>query len=132
MGDGNGDLQGVVRVAALLRVSEFEVFRLAYRQWFGQLPREPALKAPFQVYLCSATVPAWVRAFVRQVLSLQREGRLDPGAFGIQPQPPATPASILTGIVAFLALCLVVALMVALVVDLQVSLPVRCTLPPCY
>jgi len=132
MADDGGDLQGVVRTAALLRVSEFEVFRLAYRQWFGQAPREPALSAPFQNYLQSARVPAWVRAFVRQVSTLQQEGRLDPGEFGIAPPPPATPASVLTGVVAFAALCLVVVMLVQMIVSLQDSMLARCLLPPCY
>lgn len=132
MESDNGDLQGVVEVAALLRVSEFEVFRLAYRQWFGQPPLEPALKAPFQGYLQTAVAPAWVRAFVRQVLALQREGNLDPRALGVPPVPPATTRSVVTGVAALIGLCLLVALLVHMIVVLQDAMLARCLFPPCY
>jgi len=126
------DVPSVVQVAALLQVSEFEVFRLAYWQWFGHAPQELALRAPFQHYLQFATVPPWVRSFVRQVLALQQMGKLDPTEYGIRPAPPANKASVSTGLLAFLGMCLTVTLLVWLIVQLQDAKLAQCLLPPCY
>lgn len=126
------DLPSVVQVATLLRVSEFEVFRLAYQQWFGHPPRELALKAPFQHYLQSAMVPAWVRSFVRQVLALQQRGQLDPTTFGITPVPPASRTSVMVGITVFAGLGLVLVMLLWLILQTQNANPNACLFPPCY
>lgn len=76
------DVQAVLDASYHLRVGEFDLFRLAFRRWFGQEADEKALEKVFVAYLFARRVPLWVRHFCRQVLADARSGRLDREAFG--------------------------------------------------
>ncbi len=76
------DVRAVLEASRALRVSEFDLFRLAYRRWHGAEPDEKALERVFVSYMFRQAVPLWVRQFCRQVLSAARAGALDRGAFG--------------------------------------------------
>ena len=80
----------VAEAASRLNVSEFEVFRLAYENWYGQAAPEQEIKRRFDAYLVSLEVPMWVRAFAREINGLHETGRLDPKRFGINARPPAS------------------------------------------
>ncbi len=85
------DVQDVLRTAALLSISEFQVFHLAYVSWHGYEADEDTIEASFIPYMFKDHVPWWVRAFTRLVLRREQEGRLDPAEFGLLPrhrQPP--------------------------------------------
>jgi hypothetical protein len=72
----------VLDAAFLLRIGEFDLFRLAFRRWFGREADEKALEKVFVNYLFARKVPPWVRHFCRQVVADAQAGRLDCDAFG--------------------------------------------------
>ena len=72
----------VLDAAALLDVTEFDFFRLAYRRRFGRQPGERMLENVFADYMLRGHVPSWVAALCREVLHRQDHGALDAGAIG--------------------------------------------------
>ncbi len=83
-GEGSEDAIVIHRAAALLRLNEFDVFRLAHNNWFGHDADEKALDRVFVAYLFQSSVPHWVRHFCREAL----EGRIDPASAAPAPQSP--------------------------------------------
>ncbi len=71
----------VVIVSNVLTVSEFEVFRIAYRQWFGVEAADQDLHQSFTRYIFSRQMPHWVRHFCATILSLHRSGSLEAHEF---------------------------------------------------
>lgn len=51
----------VHRAAEANGVSEYELFQLAYRAWYGSEPEEQRLEKIFVAYLFTGRMPAWVR-----------------------------------------------------------------------
>jgi hypothetical protein len=83
----------VLDAAALLDVTEFDFFRLAYRRRFGRQPGERMLEAVFADYMLRADVPPWVAGLSREVLHRRDHGTLDAEAMGAgrfrdRPAPP--------------------------------------------
>lgn len=76
------DWENVGEAAWVLRVSEWDLFRLAWRRWHGTDEGERELEQAFHSYLAGTAVPTWVRHFCRQVLDAKRAGSLDPADFG--------------------------------------------------
>lgn len=126
------DVQAVLNTSALLEITEFEVFRIAYRDWFGRRVTDSTIEPFFTDYMFNDVVPAWVRHFTRLVAELAQEGQLDPKRFGINPQP------LNTGMVArglrYLALAAFwVTLLILLARFAARNLPAGgCYFPPCY
>ncbi len=56
----------VVRAANHLDLSEFEVFRLAYEDWFGRKPSDSLIGRDFSEYLKTDFVPFYVAHFARK------------------------------------------------------------------
>ena len=81
------DADAVCRAAGLLDVAEYHLFELAHREWFGEDPAEPAIRASFRVYVQTGAVPFWLRQFVRRVREGESEGTLHPADFGVAPPP---------------------------------------------
>lgn len=129
---GHGDVQGVVHAASVLRVSEFEVFRLAYREWFGQLAADSEIDTVFGRYLSEAIVPVWVRDFTRKIDHLSKQGRLHVGEFGIRLPTPASPRMIFVGGMAFVIIVMIVTLLVYLAIRTEDLMKLGCQFPPCY
>ena len=77
------DVRHVGETARVLRVSEFEIFRLGYRFWYQRELRTVVLDEVFTDYLHRQTIPSWVRDFCRRVLNLAAVGQLRPCDFGI-------------------------------------------------
>lgn len=88
------DVRGVVDAAWALRVSEFNLFRLAYRRWYGGEPDIKWLEQIFAGYMFRQQVPPWVRQFCREVLARASAGALDRRAFGADTVPRREPAEI--------------------------------------
>jgi len=80
------DVESVLNAAAALDITEYELFRLAYRRWHAEAPDEAALEQHFVAYMFRGVVPPWVRQFARVVHSLERRGRLDGIELGVQPR----------------------------------------------
>ena len=49
-----------------LDISEFEVFRMAYAEWYGEKPALAQLEKQFDDYLSSGVLPFYVRHYCRQ------------------------------------------------------------------
>lgn len=92
------DVRQVLDVAALLHLREYDLFRLAWRRWFGRDADDKTLEPRFVAYMFHQIVPLWVRQFCRDVLAQEREHRLDPRAFGVdrvtRRDPPVVPGRI--------------------------------------
>jgi hypothetical protein len=78
------DLVAVVTSAALLEVSEFRFFELAYDRWFGRPAGDGRIEPIFNDYIFRDAVPHWVRHLARQVLSLADRGELDRETFDLE------------------------------------------------
>ena len=85
------DVLRVAEAARLLRINEFDLFRLAYRRSHGRDGRTRALERVFAEYMFRQRVPPWVRQFCRDVLALADAGILDPGEFGARSVPRRDP-----------------------------------------
>ncbi len=133
MGDFKAnDAREVVNAATLLRVSEFEVFRLAYREWFGRLATNKEIDVTFARYLGQSAVPVWVRNFTRKINQLNDEGHLDAREFGIQPPPPSSPQMVAVGSIALVAIVTIVTLLIYLAIQAEDLRALKCQFPPCY
>ncbi len=72
---------------AALDILDFELFRTAWRSWYGAEPEDRRLEPAFVAYLYTTRLPSYVRHFARQVLDAAAAGRLDPAAFGVKGRP---------------------------------------------
>ncbi|MEJ2528686.1 MAG: hypothetical protein P8Z39_01050 [Gammaproteobacteria bacterium] len=81
------EIQRVLDTAAILEITEFEVFRLSYDRWFGRPANDVLIERFFCNYMFEMIVPSWVNHFTRRVMALYNEGRLDPTRYGIFPKP---------------------------------------------
>lgn len=72
----------VLDASALLDVTEFDLFRLAYRRRFGRQPNERMLETVFADYMLRGEVPGWVRTLCREVILRRNGGTLDAEAIG--------------------------------------------------
>ncbi len=77
------DVRNVLDTAAMLQVTEFNLFRIAYRHWHGCDAPERSIEKFFVPYMFRSIVPYWVRQLCRHVLQADAEGILDPAEFGI-------------------------------------------------
>lgn len=126
------DVQAVVYTAAVLRISEFEVFRLAYQEWFGRPAENREMEVCFHRYLAATQAPVWVRSFVRRIRKLVEEGRLDLRAFGLEPPSPASKARIILGFTVLAGILMIVAFLIYSAFRAASPLVLACKLPPCY
>lgn len=64
----SGDYSEIARTAECLRLSEFNLFRLAYRRWYGRECETRMLERIFGNYLTSGMAPHWVRHLARNAV----------------------------------------------------------------
>ena len=57
------DVQLVLKVAAMLEASEYEVFMLAFQRWAGEEASTERLEPIFVRYMFESHVPPWVTSF---------------------------------------------------------------------
>lgn len=126
------DVQNVVYVAAVLQISEFDVFRLAYHEWFGQPAERREMEACFHRYLAATQAPVWVRSFVRRVRKLAEDDQLDLRAFGLEPPAPASKARIILGFTVLASILMLVGFLIYAAFRLEMPVGITCQLPPCY
>lgn len=72
----------VSEAAAALELAEFDLFRLAYRRWFGRQPDPDTLERAFADYMLRDVVPAWVRRLCADVIAQRDTCGLSPQAMG--------------------------------------------------
>ena len=70
--------------ASVLQISEYELFRIAYRNWFNHSVTEARLDSLFKEYLTTGDVPYWVNDFARKVHDKFKAGKLDYKDYGIK------------------------------------------------
>lgn len=127
------DLQTLLEAVALLDISEFRLFELAYQKWYGRAAPAEQLEEEFAHYMFGDEVPFWVRHYARDVLDLA--GQFRSGECPLEPSPqPATRAGVRRGLRIFLGL---IFLLVFLIVVTSFSpewmlFGDECYFPPCY
>ena len=67
------DSRQVVSAANVLNVTEFRLFELAYREWYGCVGKEVELEKLYALYWFTGLAPDWVRHYSRHVLTLCRQ-----------------------------------------------------------
>ncbi|MEE9318751.1 MAG: hypothetical protein V3U48_10740 [Rhodospirillales bacterium] len=67
----------VISAANQLRVGEFQLLQLAYRDWFGRNLPEEMVSRLFSSYMLHNEVPHWARHYARHVLERYERGELD-------------------------------------------------------
>ena len=79
----------VLTVAALLDITEFRVFTIAYWRWFGRRSGARAMERYYANYMFHSIVPHWVHHFTREVLARARVGTLKAADYGVHPAAAA-------------------------------------------
>jgi len=71
-------------ISAVLQISEYELFRIAYQSWFNRPIAEKRLDILFKDYLANGSTPYWVNDFVRKAHEDFKAGKLNYKDYGIQ------------------------------------------------
>lgn len=79
----------LLEAAALLQVTEFKVFELAYKEWYGVAPKPRVIEVHFRNYMFNQLIPRWVARFCRRIVEQEQAGTLDPRDFGIYQRLPS-------------------------------------------
>jgi hypothetical protein len=82
----SADVADVLEASALLQVTEFELFGIAWRRWHGGAIADRDLEPYYLPYMFRGQVPLWVRQLARQVIVEAEASRLDPASYGIVPR----------------------------------------------
>jgi hypothetical protein len=69
--------------AGVLQISEYELFRIAYRNWFNHPLTDNRLDSLFKDYLAYGDAPYWVNDFSRKVHEKFKAGELNYKDYGI-------------------------------------------------
>ena len=70
--------------ASVLQISEYELFRIAYQNWFDRPISENRLDILFKDYLKSCSAPFWVNDFARKAYEKFQAGELNYKDYGIK------------------------------------------------
>ena len=123
------EIAEVLECAALLEISEYRVFEMAHRAWFGAASDRARLERSFFAYLYCDRVPPWVRRFARGVAERGRAPGFDPAEYGVIHPPPQRTMMRLGVRYALWTAAAVTA--VALAAHYAAE-PFGCMFPPCY
>lgn len=127
------DIDSVLTATALLDITEWEFFNLAYNRWHGK-PAEDGLMEPiFAAYMFNDVVPLWARHFARLVERLYRRGVLDRRALGVD-RLPSSRQMVNRGLrySVIVTVILIVLVIFAEFMAQVIKLGDRCVFPPCY
>ncbi|MDR9435428.1 MAG: hypothetical protein RI563_01020 [Thiohalophilus sp.] len=127
------DLQTLLDAVALLDISEFRLFELAYRAWYGNDAGSRQLEQDFADYMFCDEVPIWVRHYARGVV--KQAALSQSGKFPYPPKDrPADSASIRRGLRVLLGLIfiLVFLIVVSSLSPEWLQFGNECYFPPCY
>ena len=69
--------------AGALQISEYEIFRIAYRNWYDRPITDTRLDLLFKDYLKYGDVPYWVNDFSRKIYEKFKAGELNYKDYGI-------------------------------------------------
>ena len=76
MQQSDDDIQLVVYAADMLRVSEWDIFVLAAKEW-GNFSSEKQIDSEFTDYMFTGRAPYYVRGFARKQLDMCKNGRFN-------------------------------------------------------
>lgn len=127
------DERSVLAAAALLDITEYDLFHLAYRRWHGRTANDSQIEPFFVAYMFERIVPLWVRHFSRLVERLSDRGELDANKLGVKILPRSrhmVSRGMRYGVT--IALVLVVLVVLAEFMAQFLDLGERCMFPPCY
>ncbi len=127
------DVDSVLNATALLDITEWDFFNIAYNRWHGG-PAEQAVMEPiFAAYMFNDVVPLWARHFARLVERLYRRGVLDRRALGVE-RLPSSRQMVTRGVRygVFIAVVIIALIVFAEFVAQVTRLGERCLFPPCY
>jgi hypothetical protein len=127
------DVRAVLNASALLEISEYDFFRLAYFRWHGEIADERAMEGQFAAYMFREVVPLWVTSFARLVEQQHGQGRLDRRALGVT-ELRQSRQMVYRGILAIAAIVVVMTVLIVLAESAAqfISQEDRCIFPPCY
>ena len=127
------DVDEVLTATALLDITEWDFFNLAYDRWHGEPAREGIMEPIFAAYMSNDVVPLWARHFARLVARLYQRGKLDRHALGID-RLPGSARMVSRGMRygVFIVVAIVTLVVLAEVVAQLAKLGDRCVFPPCY
>jgi hypothetical protein len=81
------DVADVLEAAALLEVTEFELFRIAWGKWHGGGIGDAQLERHYLPYMFKGQVPVWVRQLARKIVAEAEADELNPANYGVMPKP---------------------------------------------
>jgi hypothetical protein len=122
------DMQTLLEAVALLDISEFRLFELAYQKWYGQTARQALLEAAFVRYMFDEVIPCWVRHYARAVVNGHA------GYPAQAPPDPVTRAGIQRGLRVVLGLAFLLVFLIVLASHSPdwMRFGAQCYFPPCY
>lgn len=128
------DVVAVLDASAALDVTEFRLFQLAFKDWYGKPARAEFMERQFAAYMFAKRVPAWVRQFARKILELQARGMLDPRTFGVWHRLPSNRMVLFAKLytAALLLLFVMTVLLVYVLPENVMKIFEGCYFPPCY
>lgn len=127
------DVDSVLNATALLDITEWDFFNLAYNRWHGEPATEGMMEPIFAAYMFHDVVPPWARHFARLVERLYRRGILDRRALGVD-RLPSSAQMVSRGMrygVAIATIMIVLIVLAEFAAQLM-RLGDRCQFPPCY
>jgi hypothetical protein len=129
----SSDVADVLEATALLEVTEFEFFRIAYRRWYGREVDDDVLERLYLPYMFHRRVPLWVRQLARDVIQKAEDEALDPRAYGVLPRPLSMDMYN-RGLRYFLWIIVIFGTMLTGAATVAELMPwyQSCYLPPCY
>lgn len=129
----NPDTGAVLDASALLDITEYDFFHLAYLRWHGSMADEQIMEPIFVGYMFRDVVPPWARHFARLVQRLNRMGKLNRRALGVK-HLPRTRQMVRRGTrYAVIVTTALVTLIVLAEFTAQIlRVGERCIFPPCY
>ncbi len=127
------DVESVLNATALLDITEWDFFNLAYDRWHGDPAEEGIMEPIFAAYMFNDVVPLWARHFARLVERLYRRGVLDRRALGVE-RLPSSGQMVTRGMRygVFIAAMIIALIVFAEFVAQITALGDRCLFPPCY
>ena len=127
------DVDSVLNATALLDITEWDFFNLAYDRWHGEPAEQGIMEPVFAAYMFNDVVPLWARHFARLVERLYRRGLLDPRALGVE-RLPSSRQMVSRGVryTVIIATLLIALIVFAEFMAQMLALGDRCLFPPCY
>lgn len=127
------DIDSVLNATALLDITEWDFFNLAYNRWHGEPAKDDIMEPIFAAYMFNDVVPLWVRHFARLVERLYRRGTLDRRELGVDRLPSSS--QMVTRGMRYTVMVTAIIVMLIVLAEFAAqftNLGERCMFPPCY